>query len=47
MKSKMVDRLYTYNSFEELFKVIPRNIFPRDLGGDEPLTCQDIAGKSI
>lgn len=44
MKSKMVQRLYTYEKFDELYDVIPKNIFPKEYGGDE-VSCQEISGK--
>lgn len=44
MKAKMVQRLYTIDKFEDLFTILPRNIFPKEYGGDENVTCQDITG---
>lgn len=34
-----------YNHFEEVFEVLPKEIFPSDLGGTAKLTCQDISGE--
>lgn len=44
MKAKMVQRLHTYEKFYELYGVIPKNIFPKEYGGDEK-SCQEISGK--
>lgn len=39
----MVQRLYTYEKIEEVYDVIPKNIFPKEYGGDEK-SCQEISG---
>ncbi|XP_026314293.1 alpha-tocopherol transfer protein-like [Hyposmocoma kahamanoa] len=42
MTAKMVQRLHTYEKFDELYDVIPKNIFPKEYGGDEK-SCQEIS----
>lgn len=39
----MVQRLYTYEKFEEIYDIIPRSIFPKEYGGDEG-SCKEISG---
>ncbi|XP_049879546.1 alpha-tocopherol transfer protein-like [Pectinophora gossypiella] len=41
MKAKMVERLYTYDRFEQLYDIVPKNLFPKEYGGDE-VSCEEI-----
>ncbi|XP_075984020.1 alpha-tocopherol transfer protein-like [Anticarsia gemmatalis] len=43
MKEKHVSRLHLYDSFDKIFNVLPRDVFPNDIGGTSNLTCQDVA----
>lgn len=45
MKAKHVERLHLYDDFEKIFNVLPRELFPTDLGGTAKMTIQDISGK--
>ncbi|CAG5022654.1 unnamed protein product [Parnassius apollo] len=42
MKPKVAKRIYVYNSFNQIYQILPRNILPKEYGGDE-LSCQEIA----
>ncbi|KAI5638790.1 CRAL/TRIO domain-containing protein [Phthorimaea operculella] len=35
VSEKIGKRIYTYKSYEELYEVLPREVFPKELGGEE------------
>ncbi|XP_047999644.1 alpha-tocopherol transfer protein-like [Leguminivora glycinivorella] len=43
LKPKVVRRIHVYKNLQEVLEKFPRNIIPRDLGGTDDVTCQDIA----
>ncbi|KAJ8711040.1 hypothetical protein PYW07_008282 [Mythimna separata] len=43
MKAKHVERLHLYEGFDKIFKVLPKEMFPSDLGGTAKMTVQDIS----
>ncbi|CAK1590212.1 unnamed protein product [Parnassius mnemosyne] len=42
MKPKVAKRIYVYNNFDQIYEILPKNILPKEYGGDE-LSCQEIA----
>ena len=45
MKQKHKERLHLYNNFDDIYKVLPRDIFPSDLGGKADVTCKELASE--
>lgn len=43
LKEKVANRLHVHNTFEELHKEIPKEVLPKDFGGDGP-SCAKLAG---
>ncbi|XP_047538169.1 alpha-tocopherol transfer protein-like [Vanessa atalanta] len=44
LKEKVAKRLHVHSSYEELYKEIPKEILPKDYGGDGP-SCANLAEK--
>ncbi|XP_026728187.1 alpha-tocopherol transfer protein-like [Trichoplusia ni] len=42
MKSKHVSRLHLYEGFESIFKVLPKEVFPKELGGTAAVSVKEI-----
>lgn len=45
LKPKLAERVQIHKSYEHLFEVLPRRIFPKDLGGEEDSTCDEISAE--
>ncbi|KAH9636572.1 hypothetical protein HF086_017154 [Spodoptera exigua] len=43
MKPKHAERLHLYEGFEKIFNVLPREIFPSDIGGTANTTVQELS----
>ncbi|XP_061723096.1 alpha-tocopherol transfer protein-like [Cydia pomonella] len=43
LKPKVVQRIHVYKNLQEVLEKIPITIIPKDLGGTDDVTCQDIA----
>ncbi|CAH1640951.1 unnamed protein product [Spodoptera littoralis] len=43
MKPKHAERLHLYEGFEKIFNVLPRDIFPNDIGGTANTTVQELS----
>ncbi|XP_063628787.1 alpha-tocopherol transfer protein-like [Cydia splendana] len=43
LKPKVVQRIHVYKNLQEVLGKFPKNMIPKDLGGTDDLTCQDIA----
>lgn len=44
VKAKLAKRIFIHAKVEDLYQYIPRDIMPKDLGGDYPKTRAQIAG---
>lgn len=44
LREKVASRLHVHNSYEDLHKHIPKEILPKDYGGDEQY-CSKLSGK--
>lgn len=44
MKPKVAERINIYNSYEELYKKLPKELFPSDFGGNE-ISSKEITGE--
>ncbi|CAH2093971.1 unnamed protein product [Euphydryas editha] len=42
VKEKLINRVYIHNSFEELYQEIPKEILPKEYGGEE-MSCTNLA----
>lgn len=44
VKPKLANRIHLHATYEDLYNKLPRNIFPKDLGGDEVDSALIIGG---
>lgn len=44
LREKVANRVHVHNSYEDLYKHIPREILPKEYGGDEP-SCTKLSEK--